>query len=79
MKLRYHNQGAKVHYLFEIIHILLIKNIKNDEKMGEVVDCGLLVFGWYPTEKAVGTVAFLHEEWGLRGNFSCGSRVLYLS
>lgn len=27
-KLRYHNRGAKIHYLFEIIHILLIKNIK---------------------------------------------------
>ena len=59
MKLRYHNHGAKIHYLFEIIHILLIKNIKNDEKMGEVVDCGLLVFGWYPTVKAVGILAFL--------------------
>lgn len=39
MKLRYHNRGAKIHYLFEIIHILLIKNIKNDEMMGEVVGC----------------------------------------
>ena len=28
MKLRYHNQGAKIHYLFEIIHILLIKKYK---------------------------------------------------
>lgn len=28
MKLRYHNHGAKIHYLFEIIHILLIKKYK---------------------------------------------------
>ena len=41
------------------MQVLVLKNTKNGEMMGEVVGCGLLVFGRYPTVKAVGTVAFL--------------------